>query len=89
MVLVLAGLGERIVRWISRKVGDSGNKVRFRGGGAEWRCGGAGLCEQRGPRVLVGRWALAPDGRNSGSSGGGIFGGSIIPACWCGWAKVV
>ena len=32
-MFVLAGLGDHIVRQISRKVVDSGNEVRFRGGG--------------------------------------------------------
>ena len=84
-----SGLGHHIVRQISRKVVDSGNEVRFRGGGTEWMCSGSGLCEQGGQRVLVGRSTLAPDGRNIGSSGGGIFGGFFIPAGWWGWAKVV
>ena len=88
-MFVLAGLGDHIVRQISRKVVDSGNEVRFRGGGTEWMCSGSELCEQGGQWVLVGRSTLAPDGRNIGSSGGGIFGGFFIPAGWWGWAKVV
>ena len=76
-MFVLAGLGDHIVRQISRKVVDSGNEVRFRGGGTEWMCSGSGLCEQGGQRVLVGRSTLAPDGRNIGSLAGGFLGDSL------------